>query len=114
MLKLRFQAQKDWNTAISGDAEAPRAGLKPLVVAQPDGPSFQVTGREVPDAAADMGTTWYEPVATLGYLAAATHRVRLMTNVVECAPDTVRVGMPVEVVFHDVTPEMTLPMFRPV
>jgi len=40
--------------------------------------------------------------------------VRLMTNVVECAPDTVRVGMPVEIVFQDVTPEMTLPMFRPV
>ena len=39
--------------------------------------------------------------------------VRLMTNVVECAPDTVRVGMPVEVVFEDVTPEMTLPKFRP-
>ena len=40
--------------------------------------------------------------------------VRLMTNVVECAPDAVRVGMPVEVVFEDVTPEITLPKFRPV
>jgi uncharacterized OB-fold protein len=39
--------------------------------------------------------------------------VRLMTNVVECAPETVRVGMPVEVVFEDVTPEITLPKFRP-
>ena len=39
--------------------------------------------------------------------------VRLMTNVVGCAPETVRIGMPVAVVFDDVTPEVTLPKFRP-
>jgi hypothetical protein len=39
--------------------------------------------------------------------------VRLMTNVVGCAPDAVRIGMPVEVVFEDVTPDITLPKFRP-
>jgi uncharacterized OB-fold protein len=38
---------------------------------------------------------------------------RLMTNVVGCAPDAVRIGMPVEVVFEDVTPEVTLAKFRP-
>jgi uncharacterized OB-fold protein len=38
---------------------------------------------------------------------------RIMTNLVECAPDDVRIGMPVEVVFDDVTPEVTLPKFRP-
>ena len=38
---------------------------------------------------------------------------RLMTNIVGCAPDAVRIGMPVEVVFEDVTPEITLPLFRP-
>ena len=38
---------------------------------------------------------------------------RLMTNIVGCAPDAVRIGMPVEVVFDDVTPEVTLPRFRP-
>ena len=37
---------------------------------------------------------------------------RLMTNVVECAPDAVRIGMPVEVVYDDVTPEITLAKFR--
>jgi probable F420-dependent oxidoreductase len=41
----------------------------------------QVTGRDVADAAADMGTTWYDPVATLAFLAAATTTVRLMSNV---------------------------------
>jgi len=39
---------------------------------------------------------------------------RMMTNIVGCAPDAVRIGMPVEVVFEDVTPEITLPKFRPV
>ena len=39
--------------------------------------------------------------------------VRMMTNIVGCAPDAVRVGMPVEVVFEDVTPEITLAKFRP-
>jgi uncharacterized protein len=37
--------------------------------------------------------------------------LRLMTNVVG-APDAVRIGMPVEVVFDDVTSEVTLPKFR--
>lgn len=37
--------------------------------------------------------------------------VRLMSNVVNPASD-VRIGAPVEVVFDDVTPEVTLPKFR--
>jgi len=37
-----------------------------------------------------------------------------MTNVVGCTPDAVRIGMPVEVVYDDVTPEVTLAKFRPV
>ena len=39
---------------------------------------------------------------------------RMMTNLVACAPEAVRIGMAVEVVFDDVTPDVTLPMFRPV
>ena len=39
--------------------------------------------------------------------------VRIMTNVVGCAPDAIRIGMRVEVVFDDVTAEITLPKFRP-
>ena len=38
---------------------------------------------------------------------------RLMTNVVGCAPDAVRIGLPVHAVFEDVTPEVTLLKFRP-
>lgn len=40
--------------------------------------------------------------------------VKMMTNIVGCDPKDVRIGMEVEVVFDDVTPEITLPKFRPV
>jgi uncharacterized protein len=41
---------------------------------------------------------------------------RLMTNLVGVEADVakLRIGLPVEVVFEDVTPEVTLPRFRPV
>jgi len=40
---------------------------------------------------------------------------RMMTNLIGIAPDpaTIRIGMPVEVTFEDVTAEVTLPHFRP-
>lgn len=38
---------------------------------------------------------------------------RLLSNLVGCPVEEVRVGMPVEVVFEDVSPEVTLPKFRP-
>lgn len=37
---------------------------------------------------------------------------RLVTNVIGCAPEEVRIGMAVEVVFED-SPDYTLPKFRP-
>ena len=39
--------------------------------------------------------------------------VRLLSNIVGCAPDALRIGMPVEVVFEDATAEITLAKFRP-
>ena len=39
---------------------------------------------------------------------------RLVSNLVDCPVADVRAGMPVEVVFDDVTPDVTLPKFRPV
>lgn len=41
-------------------------------------------------------------------------RVRLVSNVIGCPWEVVQVGMPVQAVFEDVTPEVTLPKFRPV
>ncbi|MBI4641644.1 MAG: Zn-ribbon domain-containing OB-fold protein [Candidatus Tectomicrobia bacterium] len=40
--------------------------------------------------------------------------VKLISNVIGCRPQEVKVGMKVEVVFDDVTDEVTLPKFRPV
>lgn len=39
--------------------------------------------------------------------------VQMLTNVVDCAPDDVKIGMPVEVTFEDVTDEIAVPRFRP-
>lgn len=40
-------------------------------------------------------------------------QVRMVSNLVECKPDDIKIGMPVEVVFDDVTDEITLPKFKP-
>ena len=39
--------------------------------------------------------------------------VRVTSNIVECTPEVVHVGMPVEVVYEHITDEVTLPQFRP-
>ncbi len=39
--------------------------------------------------------------------------VRMMTRIVDCDPEDVKIGMEVEVSFQDVTDEIALPMFRP-
>jgi uncharacterized OB-fold protein len=39
--------------------------------------------------------------------------LKMLTNIVDCRPEEVRIGMPVEVVYEDVTPEVTLAKFRP-
>jgi uncharacterized protein len=39
--------------------------------------------------------------------------VRMVSHVLGLAPEQLRVGLPVEVFFDDVTPEVTRPKFRP-
>ena len=39
--------------------------------------------------------------------------VHMLSNIVECRNEDISIDMPVEVVFDDVTPEVTLPKFRP-
>jgi uncharacterized OB-fold protein len=39
--------------------------------------------------------------------------VRMLSNIVDCSPGDVKIGMPVEVAFIDVTEDFTLPVFRP-
>ncbi|MBI4766900.1 MAG: Zn-ribbon domain-containing OB-fold protein [Deltaproteobacteria bacterium] len=40
--------------------------------------------------------------------------VRMTTNVINCKPEDLYVGMPVGVVFEDVTEEATIPKFEPI
>lgn len=40
--------------------------------------------------------------------------IRMQSNIVDCDPDSVRIGQEVEVVFRDATDEITLPYFKPV
>ncbi len=40
--------------------------------------------------------------------------VRFLSNLVECAVGDVHIGMPVEVVFKDVTDTVSLPLFKPI
>jgi uncharacterized OB-fold protein len=39
--------------------------------------------------------------------------VKMLTNLIDCRPEDVKIGMPVEVVYEDVTPHVTLAKFRP-
>jgi len=38
----------------------------------------------------------------------------LISNIVGCANENIHIGMPVEVVFDDITDEITLPKFKPI
>ncbi len=40
--------------------------------------------------------------------------IRMNTNLLECEPEDVYIGMQVEVIYRDVTEDITLPYFRPV
>lgn len=39
---------------------------------------------------------------------------QMLTNVVGCKPDEVKIGMPVEVTFEDVNEDIAIPRFKPV
>lgn len=39
--------------------------------------------------------------------------VRVSTNIVQCAPEDLKVGMAVQLVFEERTPEVTLALFKP-
>jgi len=39
---------------------------------------------------------------------------KMMSNIVGCSPEDVSIGMEVEVVFDDVTDDITLPKFKPI
>lgn len=40
--------------------------------------------------------------------------IRMMTKIVGCDPESVQIGMDVEVVFEDITDQHALPLFKPI
>jgi uncharacterized OB-fold protein len=38
---------------------------------------------------------------------------RVMSNIVDCEPSALRIGMELKVTFRELTPEITAPVFRP-
>jgi uncharacterized OB-fold protein len=42
-----------------------------------------------------------------------TDGVKMLTNIVDCDPQAVTIGMPVTVTFIDVDANMAIPMFKP-
>jgi uncharacterized OB-fold protein len=56
---------------------------------------------------------WADKVPYVVALVELEEGVRLATNIVECDPGSIAAEMPVEVVFEDVVPEVTLAKFRP-
>lgn len=40
--------------------------------------------------------------------------VRMMSNIINCKPDAVKIGIPVRAVFEDITDSIALPKFEPV
>jgi uncharacterized protein len=59
-----------------------------------------------------FGRTWKEAVPYTVVVVELEEGPRMTSNLVQADPEAIRVGLPVEVVFDDVTPEVTLPKFR--
>ncbi len=56
----------------------------------------------------------FEPEVPYAYaIVQLDEGVRMPTNIVECELDSIKVDMPVSVVFDDVSPEWTLVKFKP-
>lgn len=97
---LRFPARDLCSRCLSRDAEwAPVSGRGTIF-------SFAVMHQVYHPGFADA-----VPYAVV--VVELAEGVRLVSNVVDCPVDRLRIGMPVEVVFEDASAEVTLPKFRP-
>ena len=101
-----------------------------------DCPSYRFTPKDVCADCASVNATW-TPVSGAGtvYSYSVVHRgpgpgfqedapyivvmvdlaegPRMLSHMTGCEPDDMKIGMPVTVVFEDVTPEITLYKFKP-
>jgi uncharacterized OB-fold protein len=92
----KTRCPKCWSTNVGDAVVSGRGTIYTLTVHHvPSGPGFE---------------TPY-PVALVSL--EEQESVHIMANIVESPLEEIKVGMPVEVVFHDVTDEITIPLFRP-
>lgn len=59
-------------------------------------------------------SVYQEDVPYIVALVTLEEGVRMATNIIGCEPEAVTAGMEVELTFHDVTVDISLPKFRPV
>jgi uncharacterized OB-fold protein len=59
-----------------------------------------------------FGRTWKEAVPYTVVVVQLEEGPRLTSNLVDADPEAIRIGLPVELLFEDVTSEATLPRFR--
>jgi uncharacterized OB-fold protein len=61
-----------------------------------------------------LGRDWESDIPyTIGVIQ-LDEGVRMVSNIVDCKPEDIKIGMKVEVTFDDVTDQITLPKFKPV
>ena len=61
-----------------------------------------------------LGPAWEPDVPYTTAIIMLDEGVRMVSNVIDCKPEDVKIGMKVGVVFDDVTDDITLPKFKPV
>jgi len=76
--------------------------------------SYEVIRASTPATPATAGFEKDLPLAVVLIELPEAGKVRMVSNIVGCDVDSIKIGMPVEVVFDDVTEEITLPKFKPV
>jgi len=59
------------------------------------------------------GKVWESEVPYVVVIVEMPEGIRMVGNLVGGKSDNVKIGMPVQVVFDDITPEVTLPRFKP-
>lgn len=61
-----------------------------------------------------FGPAWREAVPYTVVVVELEEGPRIVSNLINCEPKDAYIGMPLEVTFDDVTPEVTLPKFKPI
>ncbi len=117
-----WQAAKEHRLLLQRSKKTGRAIFYPRPVS-PFGPKdelewFEATGKgtvySYTVARRPTAPQWANEGPLVIAIVEMSEGARMTTNIVECDPDLVHIGMAVEAVFEDVTPEVTLVKFRPV